>query len=120
MAHLRELTAEHERDLEWIIALWKAIHGGDPAPDGISEVTVDPATAMLGELFLASLAETTKTAPLSEAALEDALRGVGLITKAGGACPNGEVKVNVVTGSVVDGRVVIKPTGVSFCRVEQA
>ena len=28
-----ELTLTHELDAAWIIALWKAIHGGDPAPE---------------------------------------------------------------------------------------
>ena len=27
------LTLAHVPDIAWIIALWKAIHGGDPAPD---------------------------------------------------------------------------------------
>jgi hypothetical protein len=31
MAFPRKLA--HELDAAWIIALWKAIHGGDPAPD---------------------------------------------------------------------------------------
>ena len=28
----RQLTAIHANDPEWIIRLWIAIHGGDPAP----------------------------------------------------------------------------------------
>ena len=29
----REIVLAHEPDAAWIIALWKAIHGGDPAPE---------------------------------------------------------------------------------------
>ncbi|MGI8915387.1 MAG: hypothetical protein ACR2JY_16660 [Chloroflexota bacterium] len=28
----RKITLAHELDAAWIIALWKAIHGGDPSP----------------------------------------------------------------------------------------
>lgn len=28
-----QYTLAHELDAAWIIALWKAIHGGDPAPE---------------------------------------------------------------------------------------
>src|SRR5215813_13103298 len=28
-----EYTLAHELDAAWIIALWKAIHGGDPGPE---------------------------------------------------------------------------------------
>ena len=33
---IREITLAHELDAAWIIALWKAIHGGDPAPEIIA------------------------------------------------------------------------------------
>lgn len=32
----RPITAIHANDPGWIIALWLAIHGGDPAPEHIS------------------------------------------------------------------------------------
>lgn len=32
----RPITAVHVNDPGWIIALWLAIHGGDPAPEHIS------------------------------------------------------------------------------------
>ena len=31
----KEIVAIHEKDPGWIIALWLAIHGGDPAPEGV-------------------------------------------------------------------------------------
>lgn len=31
-----QLTLAHELDAAWIIALWKAIHGGDPSPERIA------------------------------------------------------------------------------------
>ena len=35
-AHAKHIVGIHKNDPQWIIALWLAIHGGDPAPDGIS------------------------------------------------------------------------------------
>jgi hypothetical protein len=32
----REIVLAHEFDAAWIIALWKFIHGGDPAPEAIA------------------------------------------------------------------------------------
>lgn len=32
MAIRKRITAIHAKDPSWIIALWIAIHGGDPAP----------------------------------------------------------------------------------------
>ena len=31
-----ERVFAHELDAAWIIALWKAIHGGDPAPEAVA------------------------------------------------------------------------------------
>ncbi|HTS09387.1 MAG TPA: hypothetical protein VMP68_27735 [Candidatus Eisenbacteria bacterium] len=33
---MRPIYLAHELDAAWIIALWKAIHGGDPAPEAIA------------------------------------------------------------------------------------
>jgi hypothetical protein len=33
---IREIFLAHELDAAWIIALWKAIHGGDPSPEQIA------------------------------------------------------------------------------------
>jgi hypothetical protein len=33
VAHLKPIVGIHKNDIEWIIALWLAIHGGDPAPE---------------------------------------------------------------------------------------
>jgi hypothetical protein len=32
----REIVVAHELDAAWIIALWKFIHGGDPAPEAVA------------------------------------------------------------------------------------
>jgi hypothetical protein len=32
----QEIVLAHEPDAAWIIALWKAIHGGDPAPEAVA------------------------------------------------------------------------------------
>lgn len=31
-----DFTLAHELDAAWIIALWKAIHGGDPSPEQVA------------------------------------------------------------------------------------
>jgi hypothetical protein len=33
VAHLKPIVGIHKNDPEWIIALWLAIHGGDPGPE---------------------------------------------------------------------------------------
>jgi hypothetical protein len=33
---IREIYLAHELDAAWIIALWKAIHGGDPSPEQVA------------------------------------------------------------------------------------
>lgn len=33
---IREIYLAHELDAAWIIALWKAIHGGDPSPEKVA------------------------------------------------------------------------------------
>ena len=33
VAHLKPIVGIHKNDPEWIIALWLAIHHGDPAPE---------------------------------------------------------------------------------------
>ena len=32
---IKPITAIHKNDVEWIISLWFAIHGGDPAPEQV-------------------------------------------------------------------------------------
>ena len=34
--NIHEIVLAHELDAAWIIALWKAIHGGDPAPEKVA------------------------------------------------------------------------------------
>jgi len=38
---------QHELDAYWIIALWKAIHDGDPAPDTIALQAIESLTTYL-------------------------------------------------------------------------
>src|SRR5262245_50987689 len=33
---IRNIALAHELDAAWIIALWKAIHGGDPSPETVA------------------------------------------------------------------------------------
>lgn len=41
----KSIVAIHKNDVQWIIALWLAIHGGDPAP----EISVQKAGAIAAE-----------------------------------------------------------------------
>jgi hypothetical protein len=43
----KQIVATHIRDIEWIISLWLAIHGGDPAQNVISEAEAAKAAAGL-------------------------------------------------------------------------
>jgi hypothetical protein len=47
----RPIVAVHANDPGWIIALWLAIHGGDPAPDHIGRAEASRAAlAIIREL----------------------------------------------------------------------
>jgi len=43
----KKIVATHIKDIEWIISLWLAIHGGDPAPGIVSEGEAAKAAAAL-------------------------------------------------------------------------
>ena len=50
----REIVLAHEPDAAWIIALWKAIHGGDPAPETVAAgviAAMAPYLREFGETF---------------------------------------------------------------------
>jgi hypothetical protein len=57
---LHNLQLAHELDAAWIIALWKAIHGGDPAPELVAAQVI----ASLAPYLKAS--ENTLTLPQLE------------------------------------------------------
>jgi len=46
---LRPIVGIHKNDPQWIIALWLAIHGGDPAP----EISVQKASAVAADAIRA-------------------------------------------------------------------
>lgn len=58
----REIYFAHELDAAWIIALWKAIHGGDPSP----EVVAAQAIAALAQYVNASAQPTFSLVDLKE------------------------------------------------------
>lgn len=51
-----EISEAHMADIAWIIALWYAIHGGDPPPSEIlvDSETVEMAAALVDHLFATS------------------------------------------------------------------
>ncbi len=50
---LKPIVAIHRNDPAWIIALWLAIHGGDPGP----EISVEKARAASAEIIRALAAQ---------------------------------------------------------------
>jgi hypothetical protein len=46
---MKPIVAIHRNDPQWIIALWLAIHGGDPAP----EISVEKQRAVSAEIIRA-------------------------------------------------------------------
>jgi hypothetical protein len=46
----RPITAVHAKDPAWIIALWIAIHGGDPAPEISAKKANEAAMAIIRAL----------------------------------------------------------------------
>jgi hypothetical protein len=56
----KPIVAIHRNDPQWIIALWLAIHGGDPAPDTISERQV-------GEIAVNAIRSLTAYLPAAKA-----------------------------------------------------
>lgn len=97
-----ELTSANLRDVTGLIALWLAIHGGDPGPEGSLEVVVSEATLALGQEFLASLAESSGTERLSDAELTGALSRAG-ITPRGlhKFCREGDTVMRVVGAAAI-------------------
>jgi hypothetical protein len=73
-----QVNFEHELDISWLIALWFAIHGGDPSPEGgvfeVSEETYALAHGLV-ENLLATYGRYGARA-LSNAELEVRLREV--------------------------------------------
>ena len=56
----KEILLAHEPDAAWIIALWKAIHGGDPAPEAVAAgviASMAPYLRSFGETFTAQQLE---------------------------------------------------------------
>jgi hypothetical protein len=76
-----DLTVQDVRDVTWLVALWKAIHGGDPGPEGGLAVQIDGATLELGARFVASLA-AANGAQLNAEDLTEALTLVGVAPRA--------------------------------------
>jgi hypothetical protein len=66
---VRQADEEHVPDAAWIIALWKAIHGGDPSPEDIAEKAM---------ASLANYVSTEFTEELSMAQLQRALKPLGI------------------------------------------
>jgi hypothetical protein len=73
---IKDIIFTHERDAAWIIALWLAIHGGDPAPDGV--LHVDETSVLLATTLSHHLATTHRITPLEPEQLRARLADAGL------------------------------------------
>jgi hypothetical protein len=72
MSKFTTIRFAHELDAAWIIALWKAIHGGDPAPE---QVAVEAIAALSGTLTSHA---GTPTSESSFAELQTRLKEIGV------------------------------------------
>ena len=75
-----EIVDIHVQDISWLIALWLAIHGGDPAPEG--PVRIDETTALVAAALSARLTEINGGA-VTGAALSERLGTVRVEPGAG-------------------------------------
>ncbi|GAC1353648.1 MAG: hypothetical protein NVS4B8_24840 [Herpetosiphon sp.] len=73
--HARKLTVTHELDAAWIIALWKAIHGGDPSPIEVDARSVELVSELVNHLSH-TVAPGTKA--LTRETFEPHLRDLGI------------------------------------------
>lgn len=80
-----QVNFEHELDVSWILALWFAIHGGDPGPEGVLNVSEE--TYRLAHGLVENL--LTTYAPYSVRALSNTELEARLV-KVGGILPNPE------------------------------
>jgi hypothetical protein len=72
MERFAEMRFTHQLDAAWIMLLWKAIHGGDPAPE---QVALGAIAALAGAL------SNRAAAPVDEASikeLQSRLKSVGV------------------------------------------
>jgi hypothetical protein len=101
-----ERVAAHELDLAWIIALWLAIHGGDPLERVVAEI--DEETLEAGFAFLDRLEAGRATEELEEDELHSRLANAGVhrTSENGEASPRVELAAegNVVCTRVPGGR----------------
>ena len=63
MSTVDDLIRDYEPDVEWITALWLAIHGAKPGEQGHVEVRIDEATALLATALSARLSEAYGLGP---------------------------------------------------------
>ena len=82
----RNLTLAHRLDIAWIIALWKAIHGGDPAPDGpiaVDERTAELVSRLVDHLTQTQLGKGAQAAELSAPILQQRAASLGIRVSGG-------------------------------------
>lgn len=78
-------TRAHQLDPAWIIALWLAIHGGDPAPEGPIGTQAGKEVFEAAEHLSASLARSMPISASPEQ-VEQRLRGAGFMVDSPPGC----------------------------------
>jgi hypothetical protein len=76
---MEEFVLAHEPDVAWLIALWIAINGGDPPPEG--PIEVEETTALLAAALSARLGELYGAGAATAEALQDRLTGTGIAVR---------------------------------------
>jgi hypothetical protein len=80
---VEDFVVAQEPDIAWLIALWIAIHGGDPAPEG--PIPIDPTTALLAAALSTRLQEVRGVGSMTFEALRKGLESVGIAVREGEA-----------------------------------
>jgi hypothetical protein len=107
---MEEIILEHEPDVAWLIALWLAIHGGDPASEPTS---VDDTTVLLATTLSLRLEEVYGAGAAARNVLEKRLAGLG-IALTGGRDTGPQVEAAEPVVEPVGGR-CISIDGVIWC-----
>jgi hypothetical protein len=72
-----ERVFAHERDVAWLIALFLAIYGGDPGPEG-RVVEIDETTVLMGAALISQLSQAQEVESLDVDMLHQRLGAIGV------------------------------------------
>ena len=76
---MEDLIFTHEPDIAWLIALWIAIHRGDPAPE--APIAVDPTTTLLATALSTRLQEVHGVSSMTFESVRAGLEKIGVAAR---------------------------------------